>query len=345
MDQKQLTTLCYIESEDSYLMLHRVKKKNDMNQDKWLGIGGHFKEGESPEECLLREAKEETGLTLTSFRSRGLVTFTSDAWPSEYMCLYTAWGYEGSLSQCEEGSLQWVKKENIHSLNLWEGDKIFFQLLTDNHPFFSLKLSYKGNRLSGAWLDGKELELLDERDEMGEVTGRTQARLVMHRSGQLHGTAHVWLIRPNDKSGFDLLLQKRSKNKDAFPGCYDISSAGHLPAGWDYLPSAVRELKEELGLEVSEKELHFAGVCRNEEKTEFHGKPFYNREISQVFVCTLPVKEEELTLQKEEVEAVLWMDYEECLKGMREEIFPHCLEWDELYLVKKWAKKWLSQRC
>lgn len=136
------TTLCYIEKDDSYLMLHRVKKVNDMNQDKWIGVGGKFEEGESPEECLLREAKEETGLTLTKYSYRGIVTFVSKQWGTEYMHLFTAQEYEGEMISCEEGNLEWVPKTEIENLNLWEGDKIFFRLLEENKGFFSLKLCY-----------------------------------------------------------------------------------------------------------------------------------------------------------------------------------------------------------
>jgi len=130
-----MTTLCYIEKDDSYLMMHRTVKKNDVNKDKWIGVGGHAELGESPEECLLREVKEETGYTLTSWRFRGLVTFVTEAENSktveymEYMCLYTAGGFTGEPTACDEGELAWVKKEDILHLNLWEGDKIFFRLL------------------------------------------------------------------------------------------------------------------------------------------------------------------------------------------------------------------------
>ena len=125
-----MTTLCYIETEDSYLMMHRVKKDVDINKDKWIGVGGHFEADESPEECLLREVKEETGLTLTSWRFRGIVTFCSDQWQTEYMCLYTADGYEGEMAaNCLEGNLEWVKKSQVENLRVWTGDKIFFRLL------------------------------------------------------------------------------------------------------------------------------------------------------------------------------------------------------------------------
>lgn len=152
-----LTTLCYIEQDGKYLMMHRIKKKNDINQEKWIGIGGHFEPNESPEECLLREAMEETGLTLTSYQFRGLVTFLSDKWETEYMCLYTADAYEGTLTECNEGELVWVDKEEVMNLNLWEGDKIFFRLLNEGAPFFSLKLRYEGDNLVEAVLDGRSI--------------------------------------------------------------------------------------------------------------------------------------------------------------------------------------------
>ena len=137
------TTLCYIEQDNNYLMLHRVKKKNDMNQDKWLGVGGKLEEGESPEECLIREVKEETGLTLKKFAYRGFITFVSKQWGTEYMHLFTATEYEGEIKECDEGTLEWVPKSRIEELNLWEGDKIFFRLLEENVGFFSLKLCYE----------------------------------------------------------------------------------------------------------------------------------------------------------------------------------------------------------
>ena len=153
-------TLCYIENDrDEYLMLHRVKKKNDVNQDKWIGVGGKFEDKESPEECLLREVKEETGLTLTDYRFRGIVTFASDGWETEYMHLYTATGYEGAMKECDEGNLEWVKKSEVQNLPIWEGDKIFFRLLDEDRPFFSLKLSYEGDALVYAALDGVPMEV------------------------------------------------------------------------------------------------------------------------------------------------------------------------------------------
>ena len=155
----KLTTLCYIEKNEKYLMLHRVLKKNDINKDKWIGVGGHFEKGESPEDCLLREVKEETGLILTAYQFRGIITFVFSSQgketDTEYMCLYTADEYEGELISCSEGNLEWINKKDIFSLNLWEGDKLFFRLLEEGRPFFSLKLVYQDDELREAVLDGE----------------------------------------------------------------------------------------------------------------------------------------------------------------------------------------------
>ena len=148
------TTLCYIEKDGCYLLLHRIKKENDLNKDKWIGIGGKFEENESPEECLLREVKEETGLTLLDYRYCGIVTFVSDLWEGEYMHLYHATDFTGDLIDCDEGKLEWVDKAFFASLRQWEGDKIFLKLMEDRVPFFSLKLSYQGDRLIYKALNG-----------------------------------------------------------------------------------------------------------------------------------------------------------------------------------------------
>ena len=151
------TTLCYLERGEEYLMQHRTKKENDLNHDKWIGVGGKFQDKESPEDCLLRETWEETGLTLTSYRYRGLVTFISNLWPTEYMHLFTADGWTGEPHPCDEGELAWIKKADLLSLPLWKGDQIFLDLLDRNTPFFSLKLQYEGDDLVLAVLNGERI--------------------------------------------------------------------------------------------------------------------------------------------------------------------------------------------
>ena len=155
---RNLTTLCYIEQDGKYLMLHRVKKENDINKDKWIGVGSHFEADESPEDCVLREVKEETGYTLTDYRFRGIITFLyRDV--CEYMCLYTADGFTGEPRECDEGTLEWVEINKVEELDLWEGDKIFLRLLAEKVPFFSLKLVYDGHDgLISAVLNGKEIK-------------------------------------------------------------------------------------------------------------------------------------------------------------------------------------------
>ena len=152
------TSLCYIERGSEYLMLHRVKKENDENHDKWIGIGGKFENGESPDECMLREMREETGLTALSWRARGIVTFVSDEWGTEYMHLFTCDRFSGSVKDCDEGVLEWVDKSRLLSLPIWEGDKIFLRLLDEEAPFFLLKLCYKGDELIYAALNGEKIK-------------------------------------------------------------------------------------------------------------------------------------------------------------------------------------------
>ena len=154
------TTLCYLERDDRYLMLHRIKKQEDLNRDKWIGIGGKFEEGESPEDCLLREVREETGLTLDSWRYCGIVTFVSDEWGTEYMHLFHSEMFHGTLKDCDEGALEWIDKTAMASLpDQWEGDRIFLKLMEDKTPFFSLKLCYRGDVLTDAELNGRVLDL------------------------------------------------------------------------------------------------------------------------------------------------------------------------------------------
>jgi 8-oxo-dGTP diphosphatase len=151
------TTLCYIQRDGKYLMLHRVKKENDLNRDKWIGLGGKLEENESPEECVVREIREESGLELASWRYRGIVTFVSDRWEGEYMHLFTSDDFTGQITDCDEGVLEWIDKSELLKLTLWEGDKIFLRLLDSGEPFFSLKLCYQGESLCYAALNGNRI--------------------------------------------------------------------------------------------------------------------------------------------------------------------------------------------
>ena len=154
-----LSSIIYIEKDEKYLMLHRTRKENDTNKDKWIGVGGKFEDGETPEECARREAYEETGLSLSNLFYRGIVTFTSDKYPSEQMHLFKSTAFSGKIKDCDEGELDWIEKEKLLSLPIWEGDKIFLRLLDKDIPFFSLKLTYTGNTLTSAILNEQKLPL------------------------------------------------------------------------------------------------------------------------------------------------------------------------------------------
>ena len=153
------TTLCYLIRDGRWLMLHRTKKNRDENAGKWIGVGGHFEEGESPDDCLLREVREETGFALRRYALRGIVTFVSDEWGTEQMFLYTADRFDGGMKVCAEGDLAWVPQADLMRLQLWQGDRIFLRMLAENQPFFVLKLVYRGDELARAVCDGRELPL------------------------------------------------------------------------------------------------------------------------------------------------------------------------------------------
>ncbi len=178
------------------------------------------------------------------------------------------------------------------------------------------------------------METLDIIDEQGNPTGQTIDRSIAHRIGILHRTAHVWLFRI--KNGrVQVLLQKRSKNKDSYPGCYDISSAGHIPAGVDFITSALRELKEELGLTVDVSELIYCGRRRIQYKEEFYGVPFVDNQISNVYMIFKDIETSMLLLQEEEVEEVIWMDFNQCLRAVAENTMPHCIMQEELDILQR----------
>lgn len=335
----ELTTLCYIEKDGKYLMLHRVSKKNDVNQGKWIGVGGHFELGESPEECVLREVKEETGLTLTGYRFRGLLTFLCDGNAAEYICIYTADGFEGELTACDEGKLAWIDKKEILGMELWEGDRIFHQLLEEDGPFFSLKFCYENDVLTEAWKDGKQMELLDVLNPDGTLSGRRSERGVVHQEGYFHRTVDIWVVRKKSSGGYDILLQKRAKEKKAYPGCYDTSAAGHVQAGDGILESARRELEEELGIHAEASELSLMGTHEAFWHDTFGGKAFHNHELSSIYLLEKEVSIEEMTLQEAEVESVCWMDLDACLEQVKEGSRKSCLNVERLELLKKFLEQ------
>ena len=151
------TTLCYIEKDGKYLMLHRIKKENDLNHDKWIGVGGKFEDKESPEECVIRETLEETGLLLKRIEYKGIITFISDTWETEYMHLFVGKEFEGNLKECDEGVLEWIDKDKVAELPSWEGDRLFLDLMTKDVPFFSMKLVYEGDKLVEAKLNNEKI--------------------------------------------------------------------------------------------------------------------------------------------------------------------------------------------
>lgn len=179
------------------------------------------------------------------------------------------------------------------------------------------------------------MEIFDIVDENGEPTGVVKERTKVHEDGDLHRTAHVWILRDNDNGGQDILLQKRSANKDSFPGCYDISSAGHIPAGSGYVESALRELKEELGIDAVAEELIDCGIRRLSDTNIFYGKVFKDNRIMRIYKMKRNnIAIEKLTLQKEEIESVIWMDYEACVEAVRNNTIKHCILLDELMQLK-----------
>lgn len=181
-------------------------------------------------------------------------------------------------------------------------------------------------------------EILDIVDENGEPTGETVEREFAHADGIRHRTSHVWLARKRNGRA-EILLQKRAKNKDSYPGCYDISSAGHIPAGDGFRKSAVRELKEELGIDTDENELIYCGDRNVQWDDVFSGKPFHDNQFSRIFLLWRDMEENEFTVQKEELESVKWIGFNECVDGVQNMSFKNCIAMDELMILKKGIEK------
>lgn len=330
----RMSTLCYIEDDGRYLMLHRVVKENDINRNKWIGVGGKFEYAESPDECIKREVLEETGCTLTSYRPRGIVTFVYGGDTVEYMHLFTADGFTGDMHECDEGVLEWVEREKVKDLELWEGDRIFLKLFDERDDFFSLKLVYDTDDvLERAELDGEELELFDILDENGRETGRVRERGVAHMLGTPHRTVHVWIVRPDEK-GCRVLLQTRSEEKDSNPGCLDISAAGHIPHGEKRLTAAVRETCEETGILFSEKDFDFVGTHHGHYEAEFHGKPFLDDEFMDVYIVTEDFDDSSLVPQEHEVDSFEWADLGEVRRIVIDRTRKNCMYPEELGMVE-----------
>ena len=284
-------------------------------KEKYQILKETMKEGESPEECLARTVGSENSAPL-SWKTRGILTLE------------------------ETDTVCWPKCDEILQNLTGEEEKICFRLMMEERAFFSLKVTFdRRNILRSASVNGKPLELFDILKEDGSLAGIVRERGVVHLDGSLHPTSHIWIVRRNHSSGWDLLLQKRSFSKDSNPGCYDISSAGHVSAGDTYLPAALRELGEELGIRAEEKDLHLAGMRKAYFEDVFYGKPFRDYEISAVYVYDKPVDEKKLVLQESEVEDVKWMDFQECCRRVDHGVMKHCIYMDELEIVGRYLIK------
>lgn len=326
----QETTLCYIEYGGKYLMLLRNKKQNDLNEGKWIGVGGKLEAGETPEQCALREIREETGLIALDLTARGVVRFISDAWGSEMMYLYTVTQFEGELTDCDEGELRWIDKNEVFDLKLWDGDRIFLQFLIEGAPCFDMTLHYDQNdRLQTCAVNGREWELFDIYNEDGTPAGYVASRDFAHWKGLWHITAHIWVARPTPAGDTELLLQLRSKDKDLYPGCYDTSSAGHIAAGEDIVTGARRELAEELGLTVTEDELRPLGVQKN----IYDNGNYHDREHCHVFLYRADIADNDIHYQESEVDGVMWLGLEEIARAVETQDFPICIDLREVELL------------
>ncbi len=325
-------TLCYIERDGKYLMLLRNRKSNDPNEGKWIGVGGKLEDGETPEDCAIREIFEETGLRATSLTRWGDVYFRSDVWECEIMRLFLVTGFEGETADCDEGELHWVEKDRIFDLNLWDGDRIFLKYLISGRRFDVMELVYHGERLSACTVDGSEEELFDVYNEDGSPAGYVASRDYVHWRGLWHATSHIWIAGERDGKP-SLLLQLRAACKRLYPSSWDISAAGHIPAGEDALRSAVREIGEELGLCVEPSELRYIGTMKMTYDDDY-GEGYHDREHCRVYLLHRDIDLSDLKLQESEVESVMWIGYDELLEVMRNGSLHHCLFTEELELIR-----------
>ena len=327
------TTLCYIERDGKYLMLLRDRKQSDPNDGKWIGVGGKLEEGESQEECARREILEETGLKADRLEHFGDVFFHSDLWEDEIMRLYLVTEYAGELTDCDEGELHWIEKDKIFDLNLWDGDRIFLKYLINNRHFHNMTLTYQGDHLCRCTVDGSEEELIDVCNEDGTPAGYVASRDYIHWKGLWHSTVHIWIVRSSVRGKPELLLQLRTAGKRLYPSCWDISSAGHIPAGEDALHGAVREINEELGLRVEPEELKYIGTMVMTYDDDV-GEGYHDREHCRIYVLQSHAEISEMTLQESEVQQVMWMEYDEIVKAMADGSLKHCLFEEELDFIR-----------
>lgn len=326
-------TLCYIERDGQYLMMLRNKKQNDPNEGKWIGVGGKLEEGESPEECAKREISEETGLQATKLIYCGDVYFRSDVWEEEIMRLFLVTEFEGELADCDEGELHWVDKDKIFDLHLWDGDRIFLKYLVSGREFDEMVLTYRGERLTSCRVDGEEVELIDVCNEDGSPAGYVASRDFVHWKGLWHTTNHMWAVRQNEGGRPELLLQLRAAGKRLYPSCWDISSAGHIPAGEEAVQGALRELREELGIDAAPDELEYIGTLVMTYDDDY-GEGYHDREHCRISILRKPVELSDLTLQESEVERVMWFGLDELTHAMADGTLKHCLFEEELDFIR-----------
>lgn len=325
-------SLCYIERGGKYLMLLRNKKPDDPNEGKWIGVGGKLEPGESPADCARREIREETGLTALDLISFGRVYFKSDVWEEEIMHLFLVTDFEGEVTDCDEGELHWIDKNEVFDLPLWDGDRIFLKYLLDGRQFDEMTLDYHGERLCGCRVDSVEKELLDVFNEDGSPAGYVASREYVHWKGLWHATVHIWIAGENDGKP-SLLLQLRAADKRLYPSCWDISAAGHIPSGEAALNGAMRELAEELGIHVSPDELAYLGTMKMTYDDDDDGG-YHDREHCRIYLLRRQVDLSGLTLQASEVERVMWMTLEEIMESLENGGLNHCLHKEELAFIR-----------